>query len=178
MIYIVSGLPRSGTSMMMKMLEAGGLPVLVDADNPSTDNHPGGRYEYKLARMMSKGANEWITDAKGKVVKILLHSLYNLPDTFQYKVVFMQRNIYEVIASQTKMGILSGNDYIYTNMILQFNHWLKSKTTIEILFVNYNDLMKQSAPIIANVADFIGQDLNTGKMAKVPKKKLYRNRMP
>src|SRR5262245_34269287 len=107
-IIIVSGLPRSGTSMMMKILEAGGLPVLTDALRTADDDNPKGYYEYERVKQLDKGDQAWLAEAEGKVVKVISALLTQLPATHQYRVIFMQRKLAEVLASQRKMLIHRG----------------------------------------------------------------------
>ena len=101
-MIIVSGLPRSGTSMLMKMLEAGGMDILADDVRIPDDDNPQGYYEYEKVKNM-KNDTQWLGLAEGKAVKIVSHLLHHLPDTKTYKVIFMKRNLEEVIASQNKM---------------------------------------------------------------------------
>src|SRR5215813_2579369 len=102
-IIVVSGLPRSGTSMMMKMLAAGGLPVLVDAIRAADDDNPNGYFEFEPVKQLADGQNEWLTEAGGKVVKIISALLEYLPKSYHYKIIFMERELKEILASQQKM---------------------------------------------------------------------------
>jgi hypothetical protein len=177
MIYIVSGLPRSGTSMMMKMLEAGGLPVLVDADNPVSENHPIGTYEYKPCRLTSKGWDEWMPQAEDRALKILIYSIRHLPAAHSYKVLFMERNLSEIVMSQRKMGISVGDEYLLNIFIQQAKTWIMKQNNIEMFHVNYNEVMKSPIDCCKKIVDFLGIDLDVLKMSQIPKKKLYRNKI-
>ena len=106
-ITIVSGLPRSGTSMMMKILEAGGLEVLTDNLRTADEDNPKGYYEFERVKKL-KEDQAWLDDAKGKVVKIISAILKDLPPDYNYKIVFMYRKIEEILASQKKMLIRRG----------------------------------------------------------------------
>ena len=90
MITIVSGLPRSGTSMMMRILEAGGMPVLVDAARPADVDNPNGYYEFEPAKSIREDAS-WLTQAEGRAVKMVYKLLYDLPPDRAYHVLFLQR---------------------------------------------------------------------------------------
>src|SRR5262245_12033356 len=102
MITIVSGLPRSGTSLMMQMLQAGGLPILCDQVRAADDDNPRGYLEFEKVRQLAKDAG-WMNQADGKVLKVVSLLLYHLPPGFEYRVVFMRRNLDEILRSQEKM---------------------------------------------------------------------------
>src|ERR1700674_2159926 len=103
-IIVVSGLPRSGTSMMMNMLDSGGVPVLTDGIRSSDDSNPRGYFEYEPVKELGKdGGRSWVLLARGKAVKIISFLLTWLPETCDYRVVFMQRDLDEIIASQNEM---------------------------------------------------------------------------
>ena len=101
-IVVVSGLPRSGTSMMMKMLEAGGLTPLTDGQREADEDNLGGYYEFEQVKKMAQDSG-WLEEARGKVVKVISRLLYDLPKTYHYRVIFMQRHLDEVLASQQQM---------------------------------------------------------------------------
>ena len=102
-VIIVSGLPRSGTSMMMKMLEAGGLKILTDNLREADANNPKGYYEFERVKQMKDGNLAWLPDAVGKVVKIVTGLIIYLPSDYKYKIIFMKRDLNEVLSSQKKM---------------------------------------------------------------------------
>jgi len=103
-VVIVSGLPRSGTSMAMKMLEAGGMELVVDNIRTADEDNPKGYYEDERVKDLAETEDKpWLREARGKVIKVVSSLLNHLPDDNRYKVVFMRRNLYEVLASQTKM---------------------------------------------------------------------------
>src|SRR5687768_8758894 len=103
-IVVVSGLPRSGTSMAMKMLEAGGLSVVTDGLRTPDEDNPKGYYEDERVKRLHKEPDKtWLHEARGKVVKIISFLLKSLPPDHNYKVVLMQRNLREIVASQNKM---------------------------------------------------------------------------
>ena len=107
-ITIVSGLPRSGTSMMMKILEAGGLEVFTDNLRLPDEDNPKGYYELEQVKALKDGDDSWIKDAPGKVVKVISSLLEYLPLSYKYKIIFMRRAIPEILASQKQMLIRRG----------------------------------------------------------------------
>ena len=104
-ITVVSGLPRSGTSMMMRMLEAGGMPVMTDNIRTADDDNPRGYYEVERVKKLKDGDVAWVKEARGKAVKVISYLLEFLPSDQQYFVLFMRRNMQEVLASQQQMLI-------------------------------------------------------------------------
>src|SRR5262245_65195845 len=103
-VVIVSGLPRSGTSMMMKMLEAGGVPIMTDAIRTADVDNPKGYYEYERVKELEKETDKsYVREGRGKALKVISFLLKDLPDDNYYRVIFMRRDLDEVIASQNKM---------------------------------------------------------------------------
>src|SRR6188768_3994121 len=102
-IVVVSGLPRSGTSMMMQMLQAGGLEILTDAVRTPDGSNPKGYLEFEAVKDLDKPPPPWLAGARGKAVKIVSSLVRWLPEGHDYRVIFMRRNLDEVILSQNKM---------------------------------------------------------------------------
>ena len=102
MITIVSGLPRSGTSLMMQMLAAGGMTALSDGERKADTDNPKGYLEWERIKQLPKQP-DLIAEAEGKVVKVISQLILSLPDGHEYKVVFMQRPLPEVLKSQEEM---------------------------------------------------------------------------
>ena len=92
-IVIVSGLPRSGTSMMMKMLEAGGIPPLTDEIREADTDNPKGYYEFERVKKLDKGDIAWLPEAEGKSVKVISALLKHLPAEYDYRIIFMRREM-------------------------------------------------------------------------------------
>src|ERR1043165_1737839 len=109
-ITVVSGLPRSGTSMMMKMLEAGGMSLLVDNLRTADDDNPAGYYEFEPVKKLSQGDFDWLEEAQGKAVKVIAALLADLPSAYTYQIIFMRRDMFEILASQNKMLLNRGED--------------------------------------------------------------------
>ena len=185
MITVVSGLPRSGTSMMMKVLEAGGMEVFTDNLRVADEDNPKGYYELEQVKALKDGDDSWIKDAPGKVVKVISSLLEYLPSTYKYKIVFMRREIAEILASQKQMLIRRGEngDSDDQKMAEQFQEhlkrvrvWLANQPNMEILYVDYNALMANPDPEIKTVAEFLGLSDHLEAMLAVPDKKLYRQK--
>ena len=103
-VVIVSGLPRSGTSMVMKMLAAGGLPVLSDHQRRADEDNPQGYFEHELVKQLPDAADKsWVREARGKALKVISHLIKELPDDNSYRIIFVRRDLQEVIASQNIM---------------------------------------------------------------------------
>lgn len=185
-VIIVSGLPRSGTSMMMKMLEAGGIPPITDKLREADEDNPKGYYEFERVKLMDKGDTSWVVDARGKVVKVISALLKHLPPGETYRVVFVRRNMPEVLASQRKMLIRRGEDpdkmddaqmaMLFEKHLKQVEEWLAAQPNFRVLYVHYSDVLADPLPQIARINDFLGGALNTGSMAEAVDPNLYRNR--
>jgi hypothetical protein len=183
-IYVVSGLPRSGTSMMMKMLEAGGLEPITDGIRSADNDNPKGYYELEAVKR-TKQDPSWVEPARGKVVKVISQLLQDLPATEQYKIVFMRRDLDEVLASQQKMLVNRdeqdnvGNDEMkssFAGHVEEVEAWLRVSDHVQVLFVSYNRMQSETESQIARVAKFMAADLDTAKMATIIDPALYRQR--
>ncbi|HEY6074978.1 MAG TPA: sulfotransferase [Anaerolineales bacterium] len=184
-IVVVSGLPRSGTSMMMKMLEAGGLAVVSDAMRTADRDNPNGYYELEAVKQMSAGQTAWLREAGGKAVKVISALLEFLPADYHYKVIFMERAMEEVLASQQKMlanrqeqggaGDVQMREE-FEKHLAAAKYWLPRQPNIEVLYVDYNRMMADPGTSCRRVAAFLGMEMDEEKMRGVPDGKLYRNR--
>ena len=185
-IYVVSGLPRSGTSMMMKMLEAGGLTPLTDNIRIADDDNLQGYYEFERVKAMKDGDVEWVSDAQGKVIKVISALLENLPSTYQYKVVFMEREMMEILASQRKMLERRGKPSnpaedgkfaeLYARHLEKIKTWLVSQPNMNVLYVRYNDMVTSPEEYAQKVAAFLGVPMNIAAMGNIPQEQFYRQR--
>ena len=184
-IIIVSGLPRSGTSMMMRMLAEGGIPVVTDELRRADSDNPNGYFEFETVRQMSAGNVEWLANANGKAIKVISALLEYLPSNYSYKIIFLERDVHEILASQRKM-LMNRNekemgDEIEIEMQIQkhlsvMRPWLVRQPNIEVLYVNYNTLMTKPEPLCEQITEFLDLPLNQTRMLAVPDKHLYRNR--
>ena len=185
-VTIVSGLPRSGTSMMMKMLEIGGIPPLTDNLRTADTDNPKGYYEFERVKKLPDGDKDWMKEAEGRVVKIISALLEHLPSAYTYKVIFMRRQMEEILASQKQMLIRSGKPTdkvsdeklaeMYNKHMGKISSWLAAQPNISVLYVDYNSMLKDPLPHIEQINHFLGISLDTMKMAEVVDPNLYRNR--
>jgi hypothetical protein len=187
-IVVVSGLPRSGTSMMMKMLEAGGIPILTDHEREADEDNPKGYFEYERVKELKEGNDAWLPQAKGKVVKVIAALLTHLPPTYEYEVIFMRRAMPEILASQRQMLVRRGENpdkvkdeeiaALFEKHLAQVIGWAKKQKNVRMIEVEYNAALKNAAPIIKKVNNFLGGELDTEAMSAVVDPKLYRQRKP
>ncbi len=185
-VVVVSGLPRSGTSMTMKMLHAGGMPLVTDHAREADEDNPKGYFEDErvkdLADMVEKG---WLRNARGHVIKVVSSLLQYLPADNFYRVVFMRRNLHEVLASQAKMldrrGESSDTDdaemlEMYENHLEKVEFQLRFRDHFETLYVNYTDVLADPEQQAARINQFLGGGLDERKMVEAVDPNLYRNR--
>ena len=185
-ITIVSGVPRSGTSMMMKMLIAGGLEPLTDNIRTADEDNPEGYFEFERVKQL-KDDHSWLQDARGKCVKIVSVFLKQLPRDFTYKIIFMRRNIAEVLASQQQMLVRRGEpiDTISDEKMKQtferhlkdLESWLTAQPNIAVLDINYSEVIANPLPSSRNINDFLKLGLDVDRMVGVVDTNLYRNRV-
>ena len=183
-LTIVSGLPRSGTSMMMRMLELGGLPVLTDRLRAADDDNPNGYYEYEAVKQTAEDSS-WLEGSEGNAVKMVYRLLYDLPADHQYRVLFMRRNLDEVLASQQVMLSRHGiaDEVSQTQMmklfraeIDSFYKWVEGQSHIDLIDVDYNRMLSDSREELAKVNEFLGGSLDVDNMLSGVDESLYRNR--
>lgn len=184
-IIVVSGLPRSGTSMMMQMLDKGGLEMFTDGIRTPDENNPKGYYEHELVKSLARNKS-WIKDAKGKAVKIISHLLFELPASYRYRVIFMERDLEEVLKSQHHMLVRDGkakDDAINIRLVNAFQQnlqrvkdWAPKQENIEILFVSHRNLIEHPEDELAKINAFLGGGMNISEMAKVVDKSLHREK--
>lgn len=183
-IVIVSGLPRSGTSMMMKMLEAGGISVATDNIRKADEDNPKGYYELEDVKRIKEDIS-WLRDVEGKAVKMVSMLLYELPSTYSYKVIFMRRGIGEVLASQRKMLERKGEKNIpnddemirlYGKHLKDVEDWLDRQANISVLYLDYGVALDAPHKTADKVCQFLGFPMDVEKMVKTVDKSLYRNK--
>ncbi len=184
LITVVSGLPRSGTSMLMQMLYATGYPCLTDGVRKADADNPRGYFEYeKVKRLRRDWA--WLPEAEGKAVKIIAQLIPFLPPQFSYRVIFMERDINEVLASQRRMlqrqGSSGGNlsdtqlHGIFERQVREVKQGLDQRN-IPTLNVAYPDTLQRPVEISEQIREFFGEDLAVCAMAAVVDPNLYRQR--
>lgn len=185
-VVIVSGLPRSGTSMAMKMLEAGGMELVVDNVRTADVDNPKGYYEDERVKDLAEMEDtSWLRAARGKVIKVVSSLLNYLPADNAYKVIFMRRNLHEVLASQAKMLERRGEQSqtgdqdllaMYEAHLDKVQFQLRFRPHFEALYLNYADVVSDPLSQARLMAGFVGGGLDPGKMAAAVDGSLYRNR--
>ncbi len=185
-ITVVSGLPRSGTSMMMKVLDAGGIPPVQDGIRAADEDNPQGYYEFERVKRLDKGDTAWLAEAQGKAVKVISALLKHLPPTYTYRVIFVRRNMAEVLASQRKMLIHRGKDpgqvddaqmsHLFARHLAEVEAWLAQQHNIRVLYVQYAEALANPQGCAAQINAFCGGGLNERAMALAIDPQLYRNR--
>jgi hypothetical protein len=184
-IIIVSGLPRSGTSLMMQMLDQGGLPVVTDNIRSADTDNPRGYYELEQVKKIKQDVS-WLPATRGKVFKMISQLLYDLPPSERYRVVFMERDMDEMLRSQDKMLERLGrkgapHEQIkrsYNLHLEKLRDWLRGQKNIELLYVSYNNLVEQPSEQAERVSEFLGGKANVERMVQAVDPVLYRNRTP
>ena len=187
-ITVVSGLPRSGTSMMMSALREGGMPLLVDGIRVADRNNPKGYYEYEPVKKLPKGNVKWLRTAKGEAVKIISALLEFLPKGYQYRIIFMERDIEEILASQKRMLVrgmmveekpVSDEDLqkSYQAHLKQVKSYLAEENDwLQVIYVSYNQVLQDPEGEFQRVAKFLDGSVDPIAMAQIVDPDLYRER--
>lgn len=185
-IIVVSGLPRSGTSMMMQMLDAAGLEIYSDQVREADENNPKGFFEHEKVKGLAKD-NKWLRDANGKVVKVVSPLLRFLPPNFNYKVIVLKRDVREVTLSQHKMLVKAGKaeadsypmkmERTLEKQYLNSIEWMRKQTYIEFIEIDFSDAVNNPEAVAQRVESFLKKNMDTVKMAKTSDKTLYRNKI-
>lgn len=184
-ITIVSGLPRSGTSMVMKMLEAGGIPPLTDRVRVPDSDNPKGYYEFERVKKLKDGDTAWLPEAEGKAVKIIATLLPCLPPDHEYRVLFIRRKIDEILASQAKMLENRGEESkvddktmaaLFEKHLRQVRAWMDDQPNLLYLDLDYNAMIKNPKPYVQQINQFLDGVLDENQMITVVDHSLYRQR--
>lgn len=186
-ITVVSGLPRSGTSLMMQLLVAAGREALTDGKRGADADNPLGYYEYEQVLDLAKDT-AWISQARGKVVKIVAQLLPYLPRTEHYHVIFMERNLGEVIASQRAMLERQGRRgaeldeqklaETYVAQLMRLRKQIAMRPELRLFAVNYNDLLADAPRIVPQLAEFLGTPFDGQRAANAIRPDLRRQKQP
>jgi Sulfotransferase domain len=184
-ITVVSGLPRSGTSLVMQMLASGGLPVLTDGQRAADEHNPRGYFELEAVKH-TRIDRSWLTQAEGKAVKVVHLLLPYLPVDREYRVVFMQRDLTEVIASQRAMLQQQGRPAatlpdsklgeIFEMQLAQVRQWLTRNPNFRVLHLQHRDVIETPLAVAQEIAAFLGGGLDVNQMAAAVEPNLYRQR--
>ena len=182
--YIVSGLERSGTSLLMQILQAGGVPTAFDrSSRPPDENNPKGYYELEGGKIINKLMNETfpLANYMGMFIKITAYGLKFLP-AGKYKVIYSQRNIEEILDSMEKMAKINDENRDETReSFIKLNEMIigsiKNRDDIEVLLVKYNDILSHPEENVKKIYDFLGSsDFDLDKVIDAVDEKLYRKR--
>ncbi len=171
---------------MIKMLAVGGIEPLTDHVRLADEDNPNGYYEFERVKKLKDGDIAWVGSAVGRSVKVISALLQTLPASYDYRIIFMQRNIQEVLASQAKMLASRGESggqvsdeqlaEIYQKHLQNVEIWLNGQSNMRVLYINYNRLLKDPLPALKQVNLFLDGRLDEAEMAKVVDQNLYRQR--
>jgi hypothetical protein len=186
MITVVTGIPRSGTSLMMQMLQAGGMQLLIDEHRRADASNPKGYFEFELVKHISKNSF-WINNAEGKAVKIIIPHLFHVPLMHDYKILFMERKIEQIIKSQTIMLNRKNNNVtelenqklatIFKKQLIVAKKWIKTQHRMRTLYISYNGLIEDRGFIVDKIIKFLEITLDKQGMLNTIDKNLYRQRI-
>jgi len=185
MITVVSGIPRSGTSLMMQMLAAGGMPVLTDRLRGADANNPRGYLELEGIKSLARNP-EALAEAEGKAVKVISSLLSNLPAGHEYRIIFMCRPLEEVISSQDNMLRRLGKAVpptprqsivdAFDKHLVEVRAWLKNQPNMAVRYVDYAAVLQDSHHEASRVCAFLQRELDVEAMAQQTDKSLHRER--
>ncbi len=186
-LVVVSGLPRSGTSLMMQMLEAGGLTVVTDKQRTADDSNPKGYYEdERVKKLPATKDRSWLRECQGQAIKIVAPLLGMIPRDIPLKVVFMQRDPAELVTSQRTMlerdgkaGAASEDDAlarVFAAQLAGVNQLAAARGKIDILPINFTNAVHDPATVAKKVSEFLGGTMDVATMARVADKGLYRTK--
>lgn len=185
-VIVVSGLPRSGTSMMMKMLEAGGVDILTDEIRKADEDNPNGYYELEIVKTLKQQEDKlWLEGARGKAIKVISALLNALPGSCCYKVIFMNRDLEEVIASQNKMRARRGDHseaadeemaLLFRKHLEKVRDWVARQSNFDVINIEHREVLEDPLRVADQIKAFLGKEVNVEKMSGVVDKQLYRNR--
>jgi len=185
-VTVISGVPRSGTSMMARMLAAGGLSILTDGARAADPDNPHGYFEWEPVKSLEQ-SSAWVADAVGKGVKVIYYSLRALPTGYQYRVLFMRRNLGEVLQSQTKMlkrrGVTGPTPddatmkRLFEGELRDIDEWLASQPAFTVLNVDYASVLNDPAAEARRANAFLGGALDETAMTAMVDPQLHRCRV-
>jgi hypothetical protein len=186
-IVVVSGLPRSGTSMMMQMLAAGGMRVFTDGTRTPDAGNPLGYYELEKVKRLGADVS-WIGQAEGKAIKIISPLLVHLPTAYRFQVLFMERPLAEILASQDVMLKRNANSRAnrptqtamrayFEDHLTRTKAWLSTVDHMAVRYQSYHDVLANPARRAEEVVAFLGLPLDIDAMAGAVRQELYRQRL-
>jgi predicted AlkP superfamily phosphohydrolase/phosphomutase/tetratricopeptide (TPR) repeat protein len=184
-VIIVSGLPRSGTSMIMQMLDAGGVPIFTDNERKADESNPKGYFEHAKVKQLIRNT-QWLTEATGKAVKIVLPLLYKIPFSFNYKIIFIMRDLDEIVESQHKMLVINGKikesgysagiEITYRKYLERLKSWSSKNKNVDLLLINYKETVENPESVAGEIGNFLNMELDIKKMGSNVLPELYRTK--
>lgn len=172
--------------MMMKMLDAGGIPLLTDEFREADADNPRGYFEFERVKRLDKGDTAWLAQAQGKAVKVIAALLTHLPADYAYKVIFMRRRTEEMLRSQKQMLIRRGEptDKVSDEELATLFHrhtrqteaWLAQQSSFQVIYVSYNEVLSDPVNQAERVNRFLGGALDVERMVSTVDPALYRQR--
>lgn len=184
-IVVVSGLPRSGTSMAMRMLEAGGMEIVSDGQREADEDNPRGYYEDERVKDLANALDKsWLRASRGRAVKVISFLLKDLPPNLNYRVILMRRDLTEVLASQRKMLDRRGETddtpdermmELWQDQLWRVNYLLRHAPQFEWVELEYREALQNPEGAAARIAELV-EGLDEQAMAEVVDPSLYRNR--
>jgi hypothetical protein len=179
-IIIVTGLPRSGTSLMMQIFDKSNISVLTDGKREKDISNPEGYYELEAVKGIVKD-NSFLKDASGKVVKIVAPLTIFIDKSLKYKAVFMRRDMDEILRSQEKMLLKDQTSEREKFRTIYEFHLKKTykffqENKIPYLDIQYKELVNEPDTVLKSLIEFCGLSSSVEDLASVVKPELYRNR--
>ena len=185
-VYVVSGLPRSGTSMLMNMLAAGGVDILTDEERVADEDNPRGYFEHERIKGLEQEADKsWLRSARGKAIKVISYLLRELPEDNLYYVIFARRDLREIVASQNIMlerrgedNPLSDDETIeqYRKHLVDIRVLARMRPNIRLMELHYAQTLSNPGQTAEKIGRFVGRSLDIDSMARVVEPDLHRNR--
>jgi hypothetical protein len=185
-IVVVSGLPRSGTSMMMRMLARAGIEPLTDEQRAADADNPRGYFEFERVKQLRNGDSAWLPQARGRAVKVIAFLVEYLPPEYEYDVIFMRRAMPEILASQREMLVRRGEDpdavsdaemaRLFEQHMAAVVALAKGRKNIRLIELDYNGLMKDPRPQVEALAKFLRGRVEAERMLEAIDPALYRQR--
>jgi len=181
--YIVSGLERSGTSMMMQILQSAGIPVAFDDSRLPDENNPKGYFELEGGKIIERLADGTfpLDEYRGRFLKITAYGLKYLPPG-NYSIIYCKRDIEEVLDSMSKMAGIGYDDRdatrkAFAKMDANRKDLLRGRADTDVLFMNYNEILKSPEDKLQRICGFLEIPENAlSNMLSVVDASLYRQR--
>jgi hypothetical protein len=185
-VIVVSGLPRAGTSMVMGMLAAAGVKYVSDGLRTADEDNPRGYFEDERVKNLASAENRaWIAGARGKAIKVVSPILKDLPPDNTYKVLFLRRDLREILASQKKMMDRRGEHHdqpdelmlqVFETHLGTIEEMLRSRSEFDVMYLDFQEVIVDPKGQARRISDFLGQTFDLDAMGAAVDEKLYRNR--